>query len=77
MLTAARIAAATDVHTTKQALTDRPRSVHFNPNVFFRSGRARSWMHELPEPVARRIAEKSRRLWGGDDPAFPPEARAE
>jgi hypothetical protein len=72
--TVARIAASTDFRTMKQEMTDRPGSFHFNPTVFFRSGRARGWAQELPEHLAQRIAEKSRRLWGGRDPACPPEA---
>lgn len=71
----AEIAASTEFQTMKQEMTDRPRSFHFNPGVFFRSGRSKGWSDELTEGQARRIAEKSRRLWGGDDPSCPPEAR--
>ena len=68
------IAASTDFQTMKQEMTDKPRSFHFNQKVFFRSGRSRGWESELPGPLAARIAEKSRRVWGGADPSCPPEA---
>jgi len=70
----AQIAASTDFQTMKQEMTVRPGSFHFNPKVFFRSGRSRGWQQELSPQLAARIADKSRRLWGGSELSCPPEA---
>lgn len=70
----ARIAASTGFESMKQEMTVNPRSFYFNPQVFFRSGKAREWAEQLTTEQIARIDEKTRRVWGGADLRCPPEA---
>ena len=48
----------------KKELAENPQSFHFNPQVFFRSGRTDEWRYELPPELIAAIDEKSMRVWG-------------
>jgi hypothetical protein len=62
-----RIAESTEFVTMKKEITDNPRSFHFNPNTFFRSGRTDDWQEILsPESIAQ-IEAKTIAFWPGGD----------
>lgn len=62
-----RIAEATEFTTMKKEITENPRSFHFNPNTFFRSGRTDDW-HEMLSPASiARIDAKTASFWPGGD----------
>lgn len=68
------IVASTGFQAMKREMSDNPRSFHFNPNVFFRSGKARGWEEQLSAEHVAKIDAKTRRLWGGASLVSPPEA---
>ena len=66
-----QIAAATEFDTMKKEITENPRSFHFNPNTFFRSGKTDDWKEKLSAESIRKIDEKTARVWKGCDSAQP------
>jgi hypothetical protein len=66
-----QIAAATEFDTMKKEITDNPRSFHFNPNTFFRSGKTDDWKEKLSAEAIRKIDEKTARIWKGGDASQP------
>jgi len=68
----AALVQTTEFNTMKKEITQSPGSFHLDPQVYFRAGRPRDWeQHLSPESIAA-IDEKSREVWGGDDPTCPP-----
>ena len=59
------VADSTDFQKMKKDITENPRSFHFNPNTFFRSGKTNDWENHLSEYAIRAIDEKTRKLWAG------------
>jgi hypothetical protein len=57
---------STGFETMKQGIRENPGSFHFNPETFFRSGKARDWEAHLSEKAVKAIDAKTRRLWGND-----------
>lgn len=65
------IAAGTEFQSMKQEMKENPRSFHFNPDVFFRQGKADGWTDQLRPDLAQRVVEKSERKWGEGQIASP------
>ena len=66
-----KIAEATEFNTMKKEITENPRSFHFNPNTFFRSGKTDDWKEKLSEEAIQKIDEKTMVIWPGSDTAQP------
>ncbi len=66
-----KIAEATEFNTMKKEITENPRSFHFNPNTFFRSGKTDDWKEKLSEEAIQKIDEKTTVFWPGGDTAQP------
>ncbi len=66
-----KIAEATEFNTMKKEITENPRSFHFNPNTFFRSGKTDDWKEKLSEEAIQKIDEKTMVIWPGGDTAQP------
>lgn len=54
----------------REDISRNPRSFHFNPRLFFRSGKIDDWMSQIPASLAQRIDEKTEAYWGGSQHAF-------
>jgi hypothetical protein len=65
------IAESTVFQTMKKDIKDNPRSFHFNPETFFRSGTTDDWKIHLSETAVHNIDEKSRFLWGNGRESCP------
>ncbi|MFM7725399.1 MAG: sulfotransferase domain-containing protein [Flavobacteriales bacterium] len=65
------IAAATEFDTMKKEITDNPRSFHFNPNTFFRSGKTDDWKEKLSVQAIEKIDTKTVLCWPGGTPSHP------
>lgn len=66
-----RVAASTDFDTMKKEITENPRSFHFNPTTFFRSGRTDDWKEILSGRAIEKINAKTAARWPGGDHAQP------
>jgi Sulfotransferase domain len=66
-----KIAAATEFNTMKKEITENPRSFHFNPNTFFRSGTTDDWKEKLTAESIEKIDSKTRQVWPGGDVSQP------
>ena len=60
----------TEFDAMREDISQNPRSFHFNPKVFFRSGKIDDWMSQIPATLAQRIDEKTEAYWGGSQHAL-------
>lgn len=59
----------TEFDAMREDISQNPRSFHFNPKVFFRSGTIDDWVSQIPASLAERIDRKTEKCWGGSQHA--------